>query len=62
MRSEKDLTFDQAFKLVAAEKNPALLMDEQYRNKATSTTSFTGVAKDTTGYDPTNITIEDIQN
>jgi hypothetical protein len=41
IRAKKDLSYDEAFKLVAADKNPSLLMDEQYRNKATSTTNLT---------------------
>lgn len=43
---EKGLSYDEAFKLYAAQTNPTLLMDEQYRNKSTSTTNLTGVTKE----------------
>ena len=36
LMSEKDLTAEQAFRLVAAEKNPNLLLDEQQLNKQSS--------------------------
>lgn len=41
MTKDKGLSYDEAFKLYAADNNPALLMDEQYRNKATSTNPLT---------------------
>jgi hypothetical protein len=43
---EKGLSYDEAFKLYAAQTNPTLLMDEQFRNKSTSTTNLTGVTKE----------------
>jgi hypothetical protein len=46
LRETKDLTYDEAFKLYAANTNPALLMDEQFRNKATATNPLTGVVNE----------------
>lgn len=48
MTKDKGLSYDEAFKLYAADNNPALLMDEQYRNKATSTNPLTWITKDQT--------------
>ena len=43
--SEKDLSYSEAFQLYAAQNDPTLLLDEQYRNKSQSWASLTGVAK-----------------
>lgn len=59
--ASKWLTQDEAFKLYAAENNPSLLLDEQYRNKATSTSSLTWVPKDQT-IDKSNLTAEDAKD
>lgn len=40
LKDEKGLDYDTAFKLYAATNKPELLLDEQYRNKATSTTTM----------------------
>lgn len=48
LRAEKDLTYAEAFQLYAAQNDPTLLMDEQYRNKSQSWASLTWVAKVTT--------------
>ena len=45
LRAEKDLTYAEAFQLYAAQNDPTLLMDEQYRNKSQSWASLTWVAK-----------------
>lgn len=45
LMSEKDLTAEQAFRLVAAEKNPNLLLDEQQLNKQSSNAWFGWVPK-----------------
>jgi hypothetical protein len=45
LRAEKDLSYSEAFQLYAAQNDPTLLMDEQYRNKKTSWATLTGVAK-----------------
>ena len=36
IRTEKDLSYSEAFQLYAAQNDPTLLMDEQYRNKSQS--------------------------
>ena len=46
--NEKDLSYSEAFQLYAAQNDPTLLMDEQYRNKSQSWASLTWVAKVTT--------------
>ena len=43
--NEKDLSYSEAFQLYAAQNDPTLLLDEQYRNKSQSQTTLTGVAK-----------------
>ena len=43
--SEKDLSYSEAFQLYAAQNDPTLLLDEQYRNKSQSWATLTGVAK-----------------
>ena len=43
--TEKDLSYSEAFQLYAAQNDPTLLLDEQYRNKSQSWASLTGVAK-----------------
>ena len=43
--AEKDLSYSEAFQLYAAQNDPTLLLDEQYRNKSQSWASLTGVAK-----------------
>ena len=48
LRAEKDLSYAEAFQLYAAQNDPTLLMDEQYRNKSQSWASLTWVAKVTT--------------
>ena len=45
IRAEKDLSYSEAFQLYAAQNDPTLLLDEQYRNKSQSQTTLTGVAK-----------------
>ena len=45
LREEKDLSYAEAFQLYAAQNDPTLLMDEQYRNKSQSWATLTGVAK-----------------
>ena len=45
LRAEKDLSYSEAFQLYAAQNDPTLLLDEQYRNKSQSQTNLTGVAK-----------------
>ena len=45
IRAEKDLSYSEAFQLYAAQNDPTLLLDEQYRNKSQSQTALTGVAK-----------------
>lgn len=44
----KWLSQDEAFKLYAATNKPELLVDEQYRNKSTSTANLTWVTKEVT--------------
>lgn len=46
--TEKDLTVEEAFRLVAAEKDPTLLMDEQTLNKMDSNWSLWWVPRDNT--------------
>jgi len=36
IRTEKDLSYSEAFQLYAAQNDPTLLLDEQYRNKSQS--------------------------
>ena len=48
IRTEKDLSYIEAFQLYAAQNDPTLLLDEQYRNKSVSWATLTGVAKPTT--------------
>ena len=36
LRAEKDLSYSEAFQLYAAQNDPTLLLDEQYRNKTQS--------------------------
>ena len=43
--SEKDLSYSEAFQLYAAQNDPTLLLDEQYRNKSQSGATLTWVAK-----------------
>ena len=45
IRAEKDLSYSEAFQLYAAQNDPTLLLDEQYRNKSQSWATLTGVAK-----------------
>lgn len=45
IRQEKDLSYSEAFQLYAAQNDPTLLLDEQYRNKSQSQTALTWVAK-----------------
>ena len=45
IRTEKDLSYSEAFQLYAAQNDPMLLMDEQYRNKSQSWATLTGVAQ-----------------
>lgn len=45
LRAEKDLTYSEAFQLYAAQNDPTLLLDEQYRNKSQSGATLTWVAK-----------------
>ena len=48
IRIAKDLSYSEAFQLYAAQNDPTLLLDEQYRNKSVSWATLTGVAKPTT--------------
>ena len=45
LKEEKDLSYSEAFQLYAAQNDPTLLLDEQYRNKTHSWATLTGVAK-----------------
>ena len=45
IRTEKDLSYSEAFQLYAAQNDPTLLMDEQYRNKSQSWATLTWVSK-----------------
>ena len=45
LREQKDLSYSEAFQLYAAQNDPTLLLDEQYRNKSQSWATLTGVAK-----------------
>lgn len=45
IRVDKDLSYSEAFQLYAAQNDPTLLLDEQYRNKSQSQTNLTWVAK-----------------
>lgn len=45
IRTEKDLSYSEAFQLYAAQNDPTLLLDEQYRNKTQSGATLTWVAK-----------------
>lgn len=45
IRAEKDLSYSEAFQLYAAQNDPTLLLDEQYRNKSQSWATLTGVPK-----------------
>ena len=45
IRAEKDLSYSEAFQLYAAQNDPTLLLDEQYRHKSQSGATLTGVAK-----------------
>lgn len=45
IRTEKDLSYSEAFQLYAAQNDPTLLLDEQYRRKSASGATLTGVAK-----------------
>lgn len=47
IRTEKDLSYSEAFQLYAAQNDPTLLLDEQYRHKSQSGATLTGVAKPT---------------
>lgn len=60
--SEKDLTYQDAFKLAAAEKNPTLLMDEQTVNKLDSNSWLTWVPRDNMKKDSSEYTTDDIKN
>ena len=56
IRTEKDLSYSEAFQLYAAQNDPTLLLDEQYRNKSQSWATLTGVAKPSTEVrTPTNM-------
>ena len=56
IRTEKDLSYSEAFQLYAAQNDPTLLLDEQYRNKTHSWATLTGVAKPSTEVKtPTNM-------
>ena len=56
IRTEKDLSYSEAFQLYAAQNDPTLLLDEQYRNKRQSWATLTGVAKPSTEVrTPTNM-------
>ena len=48
LSESKNLSYDEAFKLYAADNHPELLVDEQYRNKAKSTAKLTWVTKEQT--------------
>ena len=39
------MSYSEAFQLYAAQNDPTLLLDEQYRNKSQSGATLTGVAK-----------------
>lgn len=45
LRTAKDLSYSEAFQLYAAQNDPTLLLDEQYRNKSQSGATLTWVAK-----------------
>ena len=45
IRAEKDLSYSEAFQLYAAQNDPTLLLDEQYRRKSASGATLTGVPK-----------------
>lgn len=45
LREQKDLSYSEAFQLYAAQNDPTLLLDEQYRNKSQSWATLTWVAK-----------------
>ena len=45
IRTEKDLSYSEAFQLYAAQNDPTLLMDEQFRNKSQSWATLTWVPK-----------------
>ena len=45
LRAAKDLSYSEAFQLYAAQNDPTLLLDDQYRNKSQSGATLTGVAK-----------------
>ena len=45
LRQSKDLSYSEAFQLYAAQNDPTLLLDEQYRNKSQSGATLTWVAK-----------------
>lgn len=45
IRTEKDLSYSEAFQLYAAQNDPTLLMDKQYRNKSQSWATLTWVPK-----------------
>lgn len=45
IRAEKDLSYSEAFQLYAAQNDPTLLMDEQFRNKSQSWATLTWVPK-----------------
>ena len=45
LRADKDLSYSEAFQLYAAQNDPTLLLDKQYRNKSQSWATLTGVAK-----------------
>ena len=47
LREQKDLSYSEAFQLYAAQNDPTLLLDEQYRHKSQSGATLTGVAKPT---------------
>lgn len=56
IRTEKDLSYSEAFQLYAAQNDPTLLLDEQYRNKTQSWATLTGVANPSTQVKtPTNM-------
>jgi hypothetical protein len=60
--SWKWLTLDEAFRLVAAERNPALLLDEQTRNKQYSNQNLWWVPKTEVKKDFSELTKDDIRN
>ena len=45
IRAEKDLSYSEAFQLYAAQNDPTLLLDEQYRRKSQSGATLTWVAQ-----------------